>query len=296
MCDCSGQCSCQGTTPATPEAITNRGALSAVSYRAGRYATFRASMIAALAGTVVEDPALASPAAPLAALRTRDPADFTVALLDSWAVVLDILTFYSERVANEAFLRTAVERRSVTELAALVGYVPSPGVSASATLAFTLADSPGAPAVVPIPPGTRVQSVPGPGQSPQVFETSTPLTALAAWNAIPAQTTRPWSLTKDSQGNWPSSTWFTGTANNLNVGDALLFVVAPGGVLNAGSRHKTELHFITAVSADPVWNATHVTWDTARTSSSCARRQPCSARAPRPSRAGPHGTPPTRRM
>ncbi len=58
------------------------------------------------------------------ALRTRDPADFTIALLDSWAVALDILTFYSERVANEAFLRTAVEQRSVIELAALVGLHP----------------------------------------------------------------------------------------------------------------------------------------------------------------------------
>lgn len=265
MCDCSGSCGCQGTAPATPEAISNRGALSAVSYRAGRYATFRASMITALAGTGTGtgDPALAALAAPLAALRTRDPADFTVALLDSWAVVLDILTFYSERVANEAFLRTAVEQRSVTELAALVGYVPSPGVSASATLAFTLADSPGAPAVVPIPAGTRVQSVPGPGQSPQVFETSAALTALAAWNAIPAQQTKPWSLAQDSQGNWPSNTWFTGTANNLNAGDALLFVAAPGGVLNAGSGPATELHFITAVSADPAWNATYVSWDAA---------------------------------
>jgi hypothetical protein len=268
MCDCCGSCGCQGTAPATPEAIGNRGALSAVSYRAGRYATFRASMIAALAGTGTGtgDPALAALTAPLAALRTRDPADFTVALLDSWAVVLDILTFYSERVANEAFLRTAVEQRSVTELAALVGYVPSPGVSASATLAFTLADSPGAPAVVPIPAGTRVQSVPGPGQSPQVFETSAALTALAAWNAIPAQTTLPWSLGKDSWGNWPASTWFAGTANNLNAGDALLFVAAPGGTVNAGSGPTTELHFITAVSADPVSNATYVTWDTALSS------------------------------
>jgi hypothetical protein len=261
MCDCSGSCGCQGTPPATPEAIGNRGALSAVSYRAGRYATFRASMIAALAGTGDGDPVLASLTAPLAALRTRDPADFTVALLDSWAVVLDILTFYSERVANEAFLRTAVEQRSVTELAALVGYVPSSGVSASAALAFTLADSPGAPAVVPIPAGTRVQSVPGPGQSPQVFETSAALTALAAWNAIPAQTTQPWSLAQDSQGNWPSSTWFTGTASNLNVGDALLFVAAPDGTVNAGGGPATELHFITAVSADPDANATEVTWD-----------------------------------
>jgi hypothetical protein len=248
MCDCAGGCCCQDTAPPTPEAICNRPALGQVSYRAGQYGTFLASMRAALSG--------AGDLAPLAALRTRDPADFTIALLDSWAVVLDILTFYSERVANEAFLRTAVEQRSVTEIAALVGYVPSPGVSASATLAFTLASAPGSPAVVPIPAGTRVQSVPGPVQSPQVFETSADLTALAAWNALPAQATTPWSLSGHEL-----STWFTGTSNNLNTGDALLFVAAPGGTPNLDSG-PAELHYITAVSTDPVASATEVTWDT----------------------------------
>jgi hypothetical protein len=246
MCDCAGGCCCQDTTP--PETICNRPALGQVSYRVGRYGTFLASMHAALSG--------AGDLAPLAALRTRDPADFTIALLDSWAVVLDILTFYSERVANEAFLRTAVEQRSVTEIAALVGYVPSPGVSASATLAFTLASAPGSPAVVPIPAGTRVQSVPGPGQSPQVFETSADLTALAAWNALPAQATTAWSLSGNEQ-----STWFTGTSNNLNTGDALLFVAASGGTPDLTSG-PAELHYITAVSTDPVANATQVTWNT----------------------------------
>ena len=258
MCDCAGECCCQGTAPQTPEAIGNRPALGQVSYRAGRYATFLASMRAALSGT--GDPELA----PLTALRTRDPADFTIALLDSWAVVLDILTFYSERVANEAFLRTAVEQRSVTEIAALVGYVPSPGVSASATLAFTLASAPGSPAVVPIPAGTRVQSVPGPGQSPQVFETSADLTALAAWNALPAQATTPWSLSGNEQ-----STWFSGTSNNLSIGDALLFVAAPGGTPDLGGG-PAELHYITAVSADSIANATQVTWDTALNSTAFA--------------------------
>jgi hypothetical protein len=261
MCDCAGECCCQDTAPQTPEAIGNRPALGQVSYRAGRYGTFLASMHAALSGT--GDPELA----PLTALRTRDPADFTIALLDSWAVVLDILTFYSERVANEAFLRTAVEQRSVTEIAALVGYVPSPGVSASATLAFTLASAPGSPAVVPIPAGTRVQSVPGPGQSPQVFETSADLTALAAWNALPAQATTPWSLSGNEQ-----STWFTGTSNNLNTGDALPFVAAPGGTPNPNSG-PAELHYITAVSTDPVADATQVTWDTPLNSTAFARRR-----------------------
>lgn len=242
-CNC-----CTGTGPQTPETVTNRPAMGRIGYRAGRYATFRASMLAALSSA---NPELA----PLGALRTRDPGDFSIGLLGSWATVLDILTFYSERLANEAFLRTAVEQRSVTELAALVGYTPSPGVAASATLAFTLSTAPGSPASVLIPAGTRVQSIPGPGQTAQVFETSADLTALAAWNALPAQTTVPWLLPKSGQ-----NTWITGTANNVNVGDALLFAAAPGGALS--STGPAEFHYVTAVQPDPVAKATQLSWDT----------------------------------
>jgi len=232
----------------TPDPITNRPALGQVSYRAGRYATFRESMLAALS-----DPAFP----PLAGLRTRDPADFSIALIDSWAVVLDILTFYSDRLANEAFLRTAVGQRSVTELAALIGYAPSPGVAASATLAFTVSAVPGSPQEVLIPAGTRVQSVPGPGQTPQVFETSADLTARAGWSALPAQTTVPWRL---SAGDM--STWLEGTTTGIHVGDALLFTGAATGEpgqLDPGSQ--VELHHVTGVSEDNAAKATWVTWD-----------------------------------
>ena len=49
---------------------------------------------------------------PLRNLKTRDPNDFAIALLDAWATVADVLTFYHERIANEGYLRTATERRS----------------------------------------------------------------------------------------------------------------------------------------------------------------------------------------
>ena len=131
LCGC-----CDGLTQETPQAIINRAALSAITYRTGTYSTFLGSMLAALS-----DPDLPA----LSALRTRDSSDFTIALLDAWAISLDVITFYQERFANEAFLRTAVDQRSVFELARLIGYVPSPGVAASAVLAFTLSSAPGIP-------------------------------------------------------------------------------------------------------------------------------------------------------
>ena len=43
--------------------------------------------------------------------------DLAIAILDAWATVAYILTFYQERIANEGFLRTATERMSILELA-----------------------------------------------------------------------------------------------------------------------------------------------------------------------------------
>src|SRR5215831_11775539 len=115
---------------------------------------------------------------PLKHLTIRDSADPAIALLDSWAIVGDVLSFYQERIANEGYLPTAVERRSILELARLVGYKLRPGVSASVYLAFTVAkDFDGI-----LPAGTRAQSIPGAGETSQFFETADPLPARYSWN------------------------------------------------------------------------------------------------------------------
>lgn len=246
LCGC-----CAGVQAETPEVITNRPALSAITYRIGRYSTFYASMLAALSDSDL--PALAP-------LRTRDSSDFSIAFLDTWAVVCDILTFYQERLANEAYLRCATDDRSVMELAALVGYRPSPGVAASAMLAFSLNSAPGAPDNVTIPAGTRVQSVPGPGQTPQVFETSSDIVALIKQNQMAVQTSIPWGL---SQGQ--TSIWIDGTSNNINPGDALLFVNQAlheqglSGSTETGAQ--ADFQFVSSVQVNLQSKQTLVVWD-----------------------------------
>ncbi len=240
LCGC-----CSGVMQFTPALIVNRPALSSIAYRVGAYPAFLATMQAALSGSGV--PALSG-------LRTRSNSDFSLALIDAWSEVLDILTFYTERLANEAFLGTAIEARSVFEIARLVGYKPSPGVSASTILAFTLASAPGSPAIVPIAAGTRVQSVPGPGQTPQVFETASALTATIAGNAIPAATSQPWQLNGDDV-----FTWIAGTNNNIQPGNVLLFVSAPNGVPSTSG--PAAVVNVTSVTVDPVGGNTLVAWD-----------------------------------
>ncbi len=264
LCGC-----CQGIAQETPQPIYNRPGLSAITYRVGTHNTFLASLLASLSssiippwaplGTDITDPSLASfnPAVALAPLRTRDTSDFSIALLDSWATTLDILTFYQERVANEFYLRTAVDAASIMDLAQLVGYQPSPGVAASCYLAFTLNNAPGSPDNVLIPAGTRVQSVPGPGQQPQVFETSSDITALIELNAIPPVTTSAWALNAGM-----TFIWIQGVSNNINVGDVILFVNR--ALYNqSASGAASDFHYVTAVTVDPTSGNTRIQWDQA---------------------------------
>ena len=212
---------CAGTEKLTPARTENRPGLDALVYRVGTHATFFETMKARLSNMAIEPPDAdeSAPTYPLAALTARDTSDFSIALLDGWATVADVLTFYQERVANEGYLRTATERRSVLELARLVGYALRPGVAATTYLAFTIDNNFKETAVLDVG-GVRAQSVPGPGELPQSFETVEPLLARAEWNALRPRMTQPQTL--ESIGA-RKSIYLKGITTNLKPNDPLLF-------------------------------------------------------------------------
>jgi hypothetical protein len=228
---------CEGLDIQSPQVIHNRPGLSAVAYRVGKHSRFKATMLARLSSSDL--PALNN-------LTSRSDADFSIALLDVWAAVADVLTFYQERIANEAYLRTATEPYSLVELASLVGYVPRPGVAASAYLAFTLEDA-GVPDDVPVPIGTRVQSIPGPGEKPQFFETIEAIAGRPEWNAI-----KPLLFRKHPDLK-PTTTTVTVREASVNVqkGDNLLLVCGPSDVDKVVQR-------VITVTPDPVAQTTRI--------------------------------------
>ena len=108
-----------------PQRAYNRPGLPRIAYRIGRYADFLEAMARGI-----------DRAPELGAWTHREPDDPGIAILEGAAILGDILTFYQEHYANEAFLRTAAWRESVAELVRLTGYRLAPGMGGRATLAF----------------------------------------------------------------------------------------------------------------------------------------------------------------
>lgn len=108
---------------------------------------------------------------------SESPNDFGIVMIELFAYVGDMLSFYADRVANEAFLDTAVLRSSVFSHARLLDYRPTGLGSATTTLQFTTPASAGD---VTIPAGTRVQTIPDPGMAPIIFETDAELVISTA--------------------------------------------------------------------------------------------------------------------
>ena len=250
-------CGCCGETPPAPP-VRNRPGLDQLAYRAGTHGSFLRAMTDrlpswTLPGDELTEAEAANPPRPLAALTTRDGADPAIALLDAWACVADVLTFYQERIANEGFLRPATERRSILELARAIGYELKPGVAASAYLAFTVEDAPGAPREAVIEPRVRVLSVPGQDERPQTFETVERIEARAEWNALKPLTTRKQDLAIDT-----TTAYFAGIATQLQPADVIVLVGAerqrwPGS-------EAWDVRIVETVTPVPARDHTVVTW------------------------------------
>ena len=119
-----------------PKRPNNRPGLSHIDYRIGSYSDFRETLLRNLNHEAV-----------LEAWTHRDADDPGIALLEGASILGDILSFYQDLYANEAFLRTAQWRESIADLVRLLGYRLSPGLGGKATFAFEVKND--KPVVVP---------------------------------------------------------------------------------------------------------------------------------------------------
>jgi predicted phage baseplate assembly protein len=212
-CGCCGQqrSACCGQQQSCGCNTSNPPGLSTINYHNGAYPLTLGRMRARLSSADL--PALRA----LTARSMNESIDPALALLDGWACLSEVLSFYNERLINESYLRTCTERRSALELARLVGYTPRPGVAADVYLAFTLDDQ-NKESVLDVPLGTRAYSQPGPGETMQAFETSEVLRGRPRWSAMHVRQTAPQQVSSTTH-----ELYFKGITTGLRAGDALLF-------------------------------------------------------------------------
>ncbi|MGH7646875.1 MAG: hypothetical protein ACREND_02075 [Gemmatimonadaceae bacterium] len=161
---CRNDCAAPLLFPAT---ISNRPGLPHIAFRIGAYTDIRDYLLRQLD---VEPTLL-----PWTHRRPDDPG---IALLEGAAILGDILTFYQELYANEAYLRTARWRESIADLVKLLGYRLTPGVGGHGTFAFLVHGT----TPVIVPSGFPISAQLTGDTTPDDFQTSSDLTAYPQWS------------------------------------------------------------------------------------------------------------------
>ena len=156
--------------------VTNPAGLSQIAYRVSDFSGFRGALLTPLPGE--QQLTGWSPKA----------GDLGLQVLEWWAYLADILTFYNERIANNSYLRTAAgpqgpPQNNVAGLVRLLGYLAQPGITAYGLVAAIR--RPGAPEEdLVLPPGLQIVSTPTATLPTQLFETSDSTTFTGPSDAV----------------------------------------------------------------------------------------------------------------
>jgi hypothetical protein len=170
--------------------------------------------------------------------QERSEADFGVMFLEALSALADDLSYTQDRIAAEATLATATQRRSIVRHARLVDYEPTPAVSASVMLRFDVA-----PGVATIPDGVAVIA-PGPDGEAIVFETGSGLrTRLlgSALSSVPANAL--WNAGR------VAPYWFDDSERCLRAGATEMYILGRGLAFQPGQWLLIET--AAASAADP---------------------------------------------
>lgn len=160
--------------------------------------------------------------------NTTSQGDIGVAILETCAYVGDILSYYGDRITQEAYLPTATQRVSLLNIAQLLGYTVSNGAPATGTVTFQT--EPNWPATT-VPAGTQVATgvtvqasiLLGGSIAAAIYQTDSTVVVPANGGAVVANVTQGITYTKQSMGT-----------SNGSV--AQVFSIPQLGVLNGSVR------------------------------------------------------------
>jgi hypothetical protein len=199
-----------------------------------------------------------------------DPSDLGSILVESFAYMGDIMSYYLDRVANETSVETAIKRETLLNFAALYGYKPSGPTPAVVDVTFTNISD----VSIDLPIGTQVMAPLLYGPYTEIyFETTTAVIALAAGATITVtckegktvNTDRPDLINPANNRPLPASLGTSdGSANqkitiiDTGIVDSSLFIYvgqgsafAPWSYVETLAEHSsTSLVFTTAQNSD----------------------------------------------
>ena len=201
-------CPCEGGED--PQVVSNPPGLPTIAYRVDDFSGFRRLLL--------------QPQQDEKALFGWRPApgDLGLQILEWWAYLADILTFYNERIANETYLRTAELPASVTDLVALLGYQPRPAIAAVGQVAaLRRPNRPQEPVVIPA--GFRLANSATPGVPVQTWEAAAASFSGQSDTPIKLQPI-PALLQPMHGGSLVGSVLLHGNVASLKQGDELLAV------------------------------------------------------------------------
>ncbi len=215
--------------PATP---CNQAGLPAIKYRTGDFVSFRYQLLEPLLDETE-----------LTAWRPGASGDLAMQMMEWWAYLGDVLSFYDERIANEAYLGTAVLPESVNHLVQLLGYRPKPALGARGTLAALL--TPSARPPLSLPARLQIQSKPSPGEQPQIFEVDQ-ATTIGAPDVVTADVS-PGALPLLGGAGDALWIWLSGKITSIKPNDRYLLINAAA----INSQTIKDYAWIKVTSASP---------------------------------------------
>ena len=193
-----------------PRPVENPSGLTEIAYRVGDYTTFRRALLQSRPGETE-----------LTQWVPGGAGDLATQMMEWWAYLADILTFYNERIANESYMQTAAFPETLNRVIRTIGYRPRPGIAAAGTVgALPMSATP-----FTLPAGFQIASKPGPGKSPQVFELSVQ-TTITPVTVAPVQPPPVEDLTQPtaSGGTMLGPLLLKGVVTKAKPGDELLLL------------------------------------------------------------------------
>jgi len=123
----------------------------------------------------------------LPAWTNRDPSDFGITLIELFSYMGDMLSYYIDRSANEAFLTTASQRQSVLQIANILNYSPKPLVASTVQVTFSNSTT----SSITVPAGTQLATTTVVNSQNQqiIFETILDVIVPAASGGVPGSET-----------------------------------------------------------------------------------------------------------